>query len=43
VLASYRGYDTMGETVVVFSAALGVMLLLGFGTGRREEDEEDEL
>ena len=42
VLASYRGYDTMGETVVIFSAALGVMLLLGFGTGRRREDEEDE-
>ena len=42
VLASYRGYDTMGETVVIFTAALGVMLLLGFGTGRREEDEDDD-
>ena len=28
VLASYRGYDTMGETTVVFTAAAGVMLLL---------------
>ncbi len=28
VLASYRGYDTMGETTVVFAAAVGVMLLL---------------
>lgn len=29
VLASYRGYDTFGEAVVVFSAGLGVLLLLG--------------
>ena len=32
VLASYRGYDTFGETTVVFAAAVGVLLLLG---GRR--------
>jgi len=29
VLASYRGYDTFGEAVVVFAAGLGVLLLLG--------------
>jgi len=29
VLASYRGYDTFGEAVVVFCAGLGVLLLLG--------------
>lgn len=29
VLASYRGYDTLGETVVVFTALIGVMALLG--------------
>lgn len=29
VLASYRGFDTFGEVVVVFAAGLGVMLLLG--------------
>jgi len=29
VLASYRGYDTFGEVVVIFSAGLGVLLLLG--------------
>ena len=29
VLASYRGYDTWGETTVIFTACLGVMLLLG--------------
>ena len=32
VLASYRSYDTMGETTVVFAAAVGVMILL---VGRR--------
>jgi len=31
VLASYRGFDTLGETGVVFSAGLAVVLLLGFG------------
>lgn len=31
VLASYRGYDTMGETVVVFTAMVGVLLLLARG------------
>lgn len=29
VLASYRGYDTLGETTVVFTAVVAVMLLLG--------------
>jgi multicomponent Na+:H+ antiporter subunit B len=29
VLASYRGYDTLGETVVIFTAGLGVLTLLG--------------
>lgn len=29
VLASYRGYDTFGEAVVIFAAGLGVLLLLG--------------
>jgi multicomponent Na+:H+ antiporter subunit B len=28
VLADYRGYDTLGETTVIFTAAIGVMLLL---------------
>lgn len=32
VLAGYRGFDTLGETVVVFTATVGVLLLLG---GRR--------
>jgi multicomponent Na+:H+ antiporter subunit B len=36
VLASYRGYDTFGETTVVFTAAVGVLALL---RRRRDEDE----
>ena len=31
VLGSYRGFDTLGETVVIFAACLGVALMLGFG------------
>lgn len=34
VLASYRGFDTMGETTVIFTAGLGVILLLGVGSAR---------
>ena len=29
ILASFRSYDTFGETTVVFAAAVGVFLLLG--------------
>ncbi|MGB5209902.1 MAG: DUF4040 domain-containing protein [Gammaproteobacteria bacterium] len=29
VLASYRGYDTLGETAVVFTAGISVVALLG--------------
>ena len=31
VLASYRGFDTLGEVGVVFIAGVAVALLLGFG------------
>lgn len=31
VLASYRGFDTLGETGVIFAAGVAVVLLLGFG------------
>lgn len=31
VLASYRGFDTLGETTVIFAACVGVALMLGFG------------
>ena len=35
VLASYRGYDTLGETTVIFTAGVAVLLLL---RGRRRQD-----
>jgi multicomponent Na+:H+ antiporter subunit B len=35
VLASYRGYDTLGETVVIFTAGIGVLLLLGRAARRK--------
>ncbi len=38
VLATYRGYDTLGETTVIFTAGVAVMMLLGLG--RRREDPE---
>ena len=37
VLASYRGYDTMGELTVIFTAGVGVMLLLGLARKRRDD------
>ncbi len=40
ILASYRGYDTFGETVVVFTAAVGVLILIGGFARRRDEEEE---
>ena len=39
VLASYRGFDTLGETTVVLTACIGVLLLLG-GRRRKEDDHE---
>ena len=35
VLASYRGFDTLGETIVVFTAGLGVLMLLAGATRTR--------
>lgn len=39
VLSSYRGYDTLGETVVILTAGLGVLILLR-GRARRRKDED---
>ncbi len=36
VLASYRGFDTLGETGVIFTAGVGVMLLLANWRRRRK-------
>jgi len=38
VLASYRGYDTLGETTVVFTAGAGIIALLR--RRRRKEEKE---
>lgn len=41
VLASYRGYDTMGETAVIFTAGVGVLALLGLRRRRRTGQLEE--
>jgi multicomponent Na+:H+ antiporter subunit B len=40
VLASYRGYDTLGETTVVFTAGAGVVALLRRRRSPRRESGE---
>lgn len=47
VLADFRGFDTLGEVTVVFTAGIGVLLLLqgGWrigGSSRKEETEGDD-
>jgi multicomponent Na+:H+ antiporter subunit B len=43
ILASYRGYDTLGEVAVVFTAGIGVLLLLsGLARRRRRGDPDGE-
>ena len=39
VLASYRGFDTLGEVVVVFTAGVAVLLLIGGRRPRRKTEE----
>lgn len=41
VLADYRGYDTLGETTVIFTAGIGVLLLLKGRRRRRTEEKPD--
>jgi len=36
VLADYRGYDTLGETTVIFTGGIGVMLIM---RGRRRKSK----
>jgi multicomponent Na+:H+ antiporter subunit B len=44
VLADYRGYDTLGETVVIFTAGLACLLVLGlFGGGSTEAISSDRM
>lgn len=40
VLASYRGYDTLGEVVVIFTAGVGVLLLVKRSRRKPEQAEE---
>jgi len=39
VLASFRGYDTMGETAVILTAGLGVLAILRGARHRRYDPE----
>jgi len=38
VLASYRGYDTFGEVIVIFTAGIGVLAILGFSAKQRKRE-----
>ncbi|MCG8491535.1 MAG: Na(+)/H(+) antiporter subunit B [Sneathiellales bacterium] len=40
VLASYRGFDTFGEVTVIFTAGIGVLLILSQLRRREEQDGE---
>ena len=42
VLASYRGYDTLGEVIVIFTAGIGVMLLIGGRLRGRKKRRDNE-
>ena len=41
VLASYRGYDTLGEVTVIFTAGVGVLALIGHTRRRRRRNDND--
>jgi len=40
VLASYRGYDTLGEVVVIFTAAIGVLAMLAIPLTRSNAESD---
>ena len=42
VLASYRGYDTLGETTVIFTGGIGVLILLTAVRRRRRPEADGE-
>jgi len=42
VLASYRGFDTLGEVTVIFTAGMGVLALLSGAYRRRRSETPDE-
>ncbi|MGD9921356.1 MAG: DUF4040 domain-containing protein [Pseudorhodoplanes sp.] len=41
VLADYRAFDTLGEATVIFTAGIGVMMLLRRARRRESPDEEN--
>lgn len=41
VLASYRGFDTLGEVTVIFTAAVAVLILLGGRSNRRKNGTQN--
>ena len=41
VLADYRGYDTLGETTVIFTAGIGVLALLRRSRRRSSAEREE--
>lgn len=41
ILASYRGFDTMGEVAVIFTAGLGICLLLMNQPAAKPDEDED--
>ncbi len=38
IILDYRGYDTLLETTVLFTAVMAIMLTLGAGKSRKEEE-----
>ena len=40
VLADYRGYDTLGETTVIFTAGIACLLLLKKRRKQREKTDD---
>lgn len=41
VLASYRGFDTLGEVFVIFTAGMAVLMLIGGHLGRKRKGDQD--
>lgn len=41
VLAAYRGYDTLGETTVIFTAAAGVLVIIGRRRRAKTQGDKD--
>ena len=41
VLADYRGYDTLGELTVIFTAGLACLLILGVGAWPPGEEDDE--